>query len=94
MEPEPNAGEDKEYKVKTIKDSAVYTNAAMKNQLLELYYFISWISYSKDKNIKKPAAGIMHLWKIINTFHKNHPEEPTATSLLFDSASPMAKLII
>ena len=33
----------------------------------------------------------MYLQKMISTFHKDHPEKPTATSLSLDSTPPMAK---
>ncbi len=36
----------------------------------------------------------MHLWQLINTFHKKHPKKPTATSPPLDFISPMAWLTI
>ena len=36
----------------------------------------------------------MQLWKMVSTFYKDYPEKPIATSVLLDSAPPMAKLNI
>lgn len=36
----------------------------------------------------------MHLWKIINTFYKNHQNKPMATFSLTDSAPSMTKPLI
>ena len=33
----------------------------------------------------------MHLWKIVNIFHKDHAEKPMVISASLDSASRMAK---
>lgn len=48
--PELDIGKNKEYKLKVIKDSAIYTTKATKDQFPRLYYFISWKSYSGDKS--------------------------------------------
>ena len=36
----------------------------------------------------------MYLWKLINTFHKKHPEKSIAISLPLDFALSMAKLLV
>ena len=89
-EPEFDTGNDKEYKVEAIKDSAVYAKEA-EGYLPGLYYLVSWKSYSEKKNTWEPSYVIMHLRKIISAFHKDHPEKPTATSPPLDSAPPIAK---
>ncbi len=38
--------------------------------------------------------SVMYLSKLINTFHKEHLEKPTATSLSLDSTLPMTKLTV
>ena len=38
--------------------------------------------------------AVIYLQKLINTFHKEHPEKPTVISLLLDSALPIARPII
>ena len=88
--PEFEPGDDKEYEVGAIRDSAVYTKKADRH-LLGLYYLVAWKSYPKEENTWKPSSTIMHLRKMVNTFHKDHPEKPTATSVPLDSAPPMAK---
>ena len=89
-EPEFDAGNNKKYEVKVIIDSAVYTKEA-ERYLPGLYYLVSWKGYAKEKSTWEPSSAVMHLRKMIFTFHKDHPEKPTATSFLFDSAPPMAK---
>ena len=44
------AGDSKEYKVKTIWDSAVYANKLEAGQLPDLYYLVAWKRYPKEKN--------------------------------------------
>ena len=89
-EPEFDAGNNKEYKVEAIIDSAVNVKKAQRH-LPGLYYFVFWKSYPEKKSTWEPSFAVIHLWKIISTFHKNHPEKPTATSLPLNSAPPMAK---
>ena len=90
LEPEFDAGDNKEYKVEAIIDSAVYVKKAERH-LPGLYYLVSWKSYLEEKSTWKPFSAIMHLQKMICTFHKDYPEKPMATSLSLDSALPMAK---
>ncbi len=87
-----DAGEDdnKEYEVKAIKDSAVYSREAAR-QLPGLYYLISWKGYPGKKDTYEPALAVLHLRKMISNFHKEHPEKSTATSPPLDSAPPLAR---
>ena len=89
-EPEFDTGNNKEYEVEAIKDSAIYAKEA-KGHLPSLYYLVSWKSYPQEESTWEPSFAVMHLRKMIFAFHKNHPEKPTATSLPLDSAPPMAK---
>ncbi len=59
-----------------------------------LYYLILWKGYPEEKNIWEPSLAVIYFRKLISTFHKEHPEKPTATSLLLDSALPMARPMI
>ena len=52
--------DDKEYKVKTIKNNSIYTKKANRH-LLRLYYLVVWNSYPKEKNIWKLLSEVMHL---------------------------------
>ena len=81
---------DKKYKVEAIRDSAVYAKDT-DSHLPGLYSLIAWKGYPKEENTWKLSLAVMHLWNIISTFHKHHPEKPTAISSLLDSAPPMAK---
>ncbi len=93
--PEPEkefeAGDNKEYEVKAIINSAVYGQQANNSQILVLYYFVLWKSYPEEENPWEPSSVVIHLQKLISTFHKEHPEKSTATSPPQDSAPPMAR---
>ncbi len=80
----------KEYEIKAICDSAVYTRE-LEDYLPGLYYLVSWKGYPKEENTWEPALAVIHLHKLISNFHRDHPEKPTATSPPIDSAPPMAR---
>ncbi len=84
------AGDNKEYDVKAIIDSAVYGQQA-NDQMPGLYSLISWKSYPEEENTWEALSAVIQLQKLISIFHKEHPEKPTATSPPLDSASPMAR---
>ena len=88
---ELEAGNSKEYEVEAIWDSAVYASKSESGQLLGLYYLIAWKRYPKEKNTWEPSYAVQHLKKQINSFHKDHPEKPIATSPPINSAPPMAR---
>ena len=84
------SGDDKEYEVEAIQDSAVYAKEA-DGHLPGLYYLVAWKGYPKEENTWEHSSAGMHLRKMVNTFYKDHPENTTATSIPLDSAPPMAK---
>ena len=84
-------GNNKEYKMEGICNSAVYAKESKAGHLLDLYYLVSWKGYPKDENTLEPALAMQHLWKLVSTFHKDYPNKPTATSLLINLAPLMAK---
>ena len=90
LELEFDTGDNKEYEVEPIIDSAVYAKEA-EGHLSGLYYLVSWKGYPEEESTWEPSSIVIHLWKIISTFNKNHPEKLTATSPPLDSAPPMAK---
>ncbi len=55
-----------------------------------LYYLVLWKGYPEKDNTWEPSSAVIHLRKLISTFHNEHPEKPTATSPPLDSAPPMA----
>ena len=91
--PELDAGnkDSKDYKVEAIWDSTVYTNELESSHLSGLYYLIAWKGYPKEENTWEPSSTVQHLKKLISSFHKDHPEKPTATSPPIDFAPPMAR---
>ena len=83
-------GDDKEYEVEAIRDSAVYAKEA-DGHLPGLYYLVAWKGYPEEENTWEPSSAVMHLRKMVSTFHKDHLEKPTTTSAPLDSAPIMAK---
>ena len=88
--PEFEPSDDKEYKVEAIQDSAVYAKE-VDGRLPRLYYLVAWKGYLEEKNTWESSSAIMHLRKMVSTFHRDYPEKPTAASAPLDSAPPMAK---
>ena len=85
-------GDNKEYEVKAIIDSAVYDQYANNsNQIPGLYYLVLWKSYLKEENTWEHSSAVIYLRKLINTFHKKHLKKPTAISPPLDSTPPMAR---
>ncbi len=84
------AGDNKEYKVKAIIDRAVYGQQA-NDHMPSFYYLVSWKGYLEEENTWEPSLVVIHLRKLISTFHKEYPEKPTATSSPLDSLPPMAR---
>ena len=87
--PEFEPGDDKEYEVEAIRDSAVYAKEADRH-LLGLYYLVTWKDYPEEENTWKPFSAVMHLQKMVSTFYKEYLEKPTATAASLDSAPFMA----
>ena len=91
---ELDAGDNEggEYKVEAIRDSAVYARESESGHNLPgLYYLVSWKGYPKEENTWEPALAVQHLRKLISSFHKEHFDNPTATSEAIDTAPPMAR---
>ncbi len=93
LEPEKGfeVGDDKEYEVEAIIDSAVYGQQANNSQMPGLYYLVLWKGYPEEENTWEPSSAVIYLRKLINTFHKEHPEKPTTTFPSLDSAPQIAK---
>ena len=85
-----NDGNNKEYKVKAICNSTVYTNKS-ESFLPGLYFLVLWKSYLKEENTWRPALAVLHLCKLINTFYHDYLEKPTTISPPINSIPPMAR---
>ena len=92
--PEFELGDDKEYEVEAIWDSAVYARESELGHLRGLYYLESWKRYPEEENTWEPALAVQHLRKLISSFHKDHSDKPTTNSPAIDTASPMARPIV
>ena len=93
MELEFEAGDSKKYKVEAIWDNAIYANNG-KGYLPGLYYLVAWKKYPEKKNTWELSSAVQHLKKLINFFHKKHPEKRTATFSPIDFALAMVRLIV
>ena len=80
--------------MEAIWDSAVYANKLESGHLPSHYYLVVWKGYPEEENTWEPLSAVQHLKKLISSFHKDHLEKPTATSLPIDSAPPMARPIV
>ena len=80
-----------EYEVEAIWDSTVYARKSESGHLPGLYYLVSWKGYPEEENIWEPISVVQHLKKLISSFHKDHPDKPTATSPAIDTAPPMTR---
>ena len=78
--PEFEPGNNKEYEVEAIRDSAVYAKKVDRH-LSGLYYLVTWTGYPEEESIWEPSSTIMHLRKMVSTFHKNYSEKPAVTSV-------------
>ena len=84
------AGDDKEYEVDGIRDSAIYARESA-GQLPGLYYLVSWKDYPEEENTWEPALAIQHPRKLVTTYHKDNSEKPTATSAPVNTAPSIAR---
>lgn len=83
----------KKYEVERIWDNAVYAKK-LGSHLPGFYYLVLWKVYPEEENTWEPALAMQYFRKLISTFHKNYPKKPTATSLLVNTALPIARATI
>ena len=77
--------------MEAIWDSKVYAKESESGHLPVFYSLVSWKEYPEEENTWEPASAVQHLRKLISSFHKDHPDKPTATSPAIDNAPPMAR---
>lgn len=85
------AGNNKEYKLEEIQNSAVYAMESKAGHLLGLYYLVNWKSYPKKRSTWEPVLAVEHLQKLLSKFNQKNPTKPIATLFVVDSALPMAR---
>ena len=86
--------ENGEYEMEAIWDSEVYATESKSDHLPGLYYLVLWKRYPEEENTWEPASAVQHLKKLISSFHKNHLDKLTGTSLTIDIVPSMAKPIV
>lgn len=85
-----DASNIQKYKVEINKNCTVYAKKVERN-LTDIYYLVFWKGYLEKVNTWEPSSTVMHLRKIISTFHKDYLKKSLATSFSFNSAPPMTK---
>ena len=83
--------ESRKYKMEIIRDSAVYVKESESGHLPGFYYLVSLKEYPEEENTWEPASAVQHFRKLINSFHKDYLDKPTATSPAIDTTSPIAR---
>lgn len=86
-------GDNKEYKVESIKDSIIYVRE-LDGHLLGLYYLLFWKGYPEKKNIWEPVSAVQYLWKLIKNVYIEYSDNLIATFSLINVALPIVKLNI
>ncbi|MCJ1267831.1 hypothetical protein MMC22_007717, partial [Lobaria immixta] len=83
-----NDNNSEEFEVEDIWDSAVYAQESEDGRLPGLYYLVHWKDTPSSEDTWEPYVGIKHLRRLIQTFHQDHPQKPTATSDPIDTGPP------
>ena len=84
-------GDDKDYEVEGIQNSAVYAMELEAGHIPGLYYLVDWKSYPKEESTWEQASAVYHLQKLLSKFYWENPIKSTANSPSIDSAPPMAR---
>ena len=85
------SGNNKEYEVEGIRNSAVYARKSEVGHLSSLYYLVSQKSYPEDESTWEPALAVYYLRKLVSIFHKDHSNKLIANFSPINMAPPMAK---
>lgn len=89
-----NNSNNNNYKIETIYDSEGYIIKSNGSHSPDFYHLGSYKGYREDENTWELTLVILHFYKIISTFHLDHPKKLTVNPPSIDSALSMAKLII
>lgn len=91
--PEFEIGNNKEYEIEAIQNSAIYAKKAGRH-LLRLYYLIIWKGYPEKENTWKPSTIVIYLWKMVSNFYKDYPKKLIVILVSLNSTLPIAKPIV
>ena len=89
-----DAGDNEEYEMEAIWNIVIYAKESESGHLSGFYYLVSWKEYPEEENTWEPASAVQHLRKLISSFHKDHPDKPTATFPAINTAPPLARPIV
>ena len=79
-------GDAHDYVIAGVVNSAVFESG--ENDKAEgLYYQVHWEEYPDSENTWKPYEGVSHLRKLLNKFHKKHPNKSTVESVIIERKS-------
>ena len=84
-------GNNKEYEIEGIRNSAVHARESEADHLPGLYYLVSWKGYLKDESTWEPASAVQHHRKLVSTFYKDYSDKPKAISPPMDLTTSIAK---
>lgn len=85
------------WNLKLIPSNGVFMNNAAYAEESEtgsppgLYYLVHWKGYPVSDNTWEPSSGVKHLRRLLVTYHKRNPKEPTASSVPIAPRPPSAK---
>lgn len=85
------AGNEEEYKVEKIQNSAIYVKKSTIGRLPSFYYLIFWKDYPNEKNTWGPISVVYHRQKLLSTFHKDNSNKPVAISLFVNTLPLIAQ---
>ncbi len=74
-------GDAHDYVVAGVVDSAVF-EPGEDGKAGGLYYQVHWEGYPDSEDTWEPYEGVSHLRKLLGKFHKEHPNKPTAESVV------------
>lgn len=84
-------GNDKEYEVEAIWDSAIYAKKSGEGHLLGFYYLVLCKDYPEKENTLEAPSTMQYLQKLLSIFYKKHWKKQTATSCSVNNILLMAK---
>ena len=74
-------GDAHDYVIADVVNSVVFKSDE-DNKTEDLYYQVHWEEYPDSENTWEPYEGVSHLRKLLDKFHKKHPNKSIAESVI------------